>query len=113
MRLGYRNPRRRARFLLLALRGPAILRGSGCAAWRIARRDNDRVRSVGKGAGGRHPRRMQQAPHDPGAVRGRRWVASESVYGDSKRLLEDMSLDGLQWLCRELGIHWHRVILSL
>lgn len=30
-----------------------------------------------------------------------------------ERLLEDMSLDGLQWLCRELGIHWHRVILSL
>lgn len=30
-----------------------------------------------------------------------------------ERLLEDMSIDGLQWLCRELGIHWHRVILSL
>jgi transcriptional regulator with XRE-family HTH domain len=30
-----------------------------------------------------------------------------------ERLLEDMSVDGLQWLCRELGIHWHRVILSL
>jgi len=30
-----------------------------------------------------------------------------------ERLLEDMSLDGLQWLCRELGINWHRVILSL
>ena len=30
-----------------------------------------------------------------------------------QRLLEDMTLDGLQWLCRELGIHWHRVILSL
>jgi transcriptional regulator with XRE-family HTH domain len=30
-----------------------------------------------------------------------------------ERLLEDMTLDGLQWLCRELGIHWHRVILSL
>ena len=28
-------------------------------------------------------------------------------------LLEDMSLDGLQWLCRELGIHWHRVIMGL
>ena len=24
-----------------------------------------------------------------------------------------MSLDGLQWLCRELGIHWHRVIIAL
>jgi len=30
-----------------------------------------------------------------------------------ERLLEDMTIDGLQWLCRELGIHWHRVILSL
>ena len=30
-----------------------------------------------------------------------------------ERLLEDMTLDGLQWLCRELGIDWHRVILSL
>lgn len=29
------------------------------------------------------------------------------------QLLEEMSLDGLQWLCGELGIHWHRVILSL
>ncbi len=28
-------------------------------------------------------------------------------------LLEDMPIDGLQDLCRELGIHWHRVILSL
>jgi DNA-binding XRE family transcriptional regulator len=30
-----------------------------------------------------------------------------------ERLLEDMSIYGLQWLCRELGTHWHRVILSL
>ena len=30
-----------------------------------------------------------------------------------ERLFEEMSLDGLQWLCRELGINWHRVILSL
>lgn len=30
-----------------------------------------------------------------------------------ERLFEDMTIDGLQWLCRELGIHWHRVILSL
>lgn len=28
-------------------------------------------------------------------------------------LLEDMTVDGLQWLCRELGIDWARVILSL
>jgi hypothetical protein len=29
-----------------------------------------------------------------------------------ERLLEDMTVDGLQWLCRELHIDWHRVILS-
>ena len=29
------------------------------------------------------------------------------------RMLEDMTIDALQWLCRELGIDWHRVILSL
>ena len=30
-----------------------------------------------------------------------------------EHLLEDISIDGLQWLCRELGIDWHRVISSL
>ena len=30
-----------------------------------------------------------------------------------ERLLEGMTVDGLQWLCRELGIDWHRVILGL
>jgi DNA-binding XRE family transcriptional regulator len=30
-----------------------------------------------------------------------------------EHLLEDMSLEALQWLCRELCIHWHRVILGL
>jgi DNA-binding XRE family transcriptional regulator len=30
-----------------------------------------------------------------------------------ERLLEDMTIDGLHWLCRELGINWQRVILSL
>lgn len=29
-----------------------------------------------------------------------------------ERLLEDMSVDGLQWLCRELNIDWRRVLLS-
>ena len=28
-------------------------------------------------------------------------------------LLEEISIDGLQWLCRELNIDWRRVILSL
>lgn len=30
-----------------------------------------------------------------------------------ERLFEDMTIAGLQWLCRELGIDWHRVLLSL
>jgi hypothetical protein len=28
----------------------------------------------------------------------------------SDRLLEDMTVDGLRWLCRELGIDWQRAI---
>jgi len=28
-------------------------------------------------------------------------------------LLEEISIDGLQWLCRELSIDWRRVILGL
>jgi hypothetical protein len=30
-----------------------------------------------------------------------------------EKLLEDMTVDGLQWLCRELAVNWRRVILSL
>ena len=30
-----------------------------------------------------------------------------------ERLLEDMTVDGLQWLCRELHIDWRRVFLCL
>jgi hypothetical protein len=30
-----------------------------------------------------------------------------------EKLLEDMTLDALQWLCRELRIDWRRVLLSL
>lgn len=30
-----------------------------------------------------------------------------------EHLLEDMTVDGLQWLCRELRIDWRRVLLSL
>ena|SRR5215472_14298898 len=40
------------------------------------------------------------------------WKLSECLE-PPERLLEDMTLDGLQWLCRELGIDWHRVIMSL
>jgi hypothetical protein len=29
-----------------------------------------------------------------------------------ERLFTEMSIDGLQWLCRELRIDWHRVILG-
>jgi hypothetical protein len=27
-----------------------------------------------------------------------------------QRLLEDMTVDGLQWLCRELRIDWRRAL---
>ena len=30
-----------------------------------------------------------------------------------EKLLEDMTIDGLQWLCREIHIDWRRVLLSL
>jgi transcriptional regulator with XRE-family HTH domain len=30
-----------------------------------------------------------------------------------ERLLQDMTIEALQWLCRELGINWGRVILAL
>ena len=40
------------------------------------------------------------------------WRLSQCM-NPPERLFYDMSLDGLQWLCRELGIHWHRVISSL
>ena len=30
-----------------------------------------------------------------------------------EHLLADITVDGLQWLCRELGVDWRRVILSL
>jgi transcriptional regulator with XRE-family HTH domain len=40
------------------------------------------------------------------------WRLGQSMV-PPERLLEDMTIDGLQWLCRELGINWHRVILSL
>jgi DNA-binding XRE family transcriptional regulator len=40
------------------------------------------------------------------------WRLSECMR-PPERLLEDMTVDGLQWLCRELGIDWHRVILGL
>jgi DNA-binding XRE family transcriptional regulator len=40
------------------------------------------------------------------------WKLSECL-DPPERLLEDMTLDGMQWLCRELGIDWHRVIMGL
>jgi len=30
-----------------------------------------------------------------------------------EKLLEDLTLDGLQWLCRELHIDWRRVLAAL
>jgi hypothetical protein len=32
---------------------------------------------------------------------------------EPERLLDDITIDGLQWLCRELHVNWHRVILGL
>lgn len=40
------------------------------------------------------------------------WRLSQCM-NPPERLLDELSLDGLQWLCRELGIDWRRVILSL
>ena len=40
------------------------------------------------------------------------WRLSECM-DPPERLFKDMTVDGIQWLCRELGIDWHRVILSL
>jgi transcriptional regulator with XRE-family HTH domain len=41
-----------------------------------------------------------------------RWRLSACIE-PPQQLLEDISLDGLQWLCRELGISWYRLLLSL
>ncbi|HEX3625577.1 MAG TPA: helix-turn-helix transcriptional regulator [Verrucomicrobiae bacterium] len=40
------------------------------------------------------------------------WRLTDCVEPPEK-LLEDMTVDGLQWLCRELRIDWRRVMLSL
>lgn len=37
------------------------------------------------------------------------WKLANSL-DPPEKLLRDMSLDGLQWLCRELGIDWQRVV---
>ena len=40
------------------------------------------------------------------------WRLSQCI-DPPDQLLEDMTIDGLQWLCRELQIDWRRVLLSL
>ena len=40
------------------------------------------------------------------------WHLSACMY-PPEQLLEQMTIDGLQWLCRELRIDWRRVLLSL
>lgn len=40
------------------------------------------------------------------------WTLSGYIDG-REALLEGISIDGLQWLCRELRIDWRRVLLSL
>ena len=37
----------------------------------------------------------------------------ETIINPPERLLADITIDGLKWLCRELGISWHQVILGL
>jgi hypothetical protein len=56
--------------------------------------------------------------HEQCRVRGITVEQFEDVVGwhlslcteEPDKLLEDMTIDGLQWLCRELGVDWHRVI---
>lgn len=40
------------------------------------------------------------------------WHLSERMESP-ERLLKDISIDGLQWICQELGISCYRVLLSL
>ena len=40
------------------------------------------------------------------------WRLSECI-DPPERLLESITIDGVQWLCRELGVDWKRVILGL
>jgi hypothetical protein len=40
------------------------------------------------------------------------WKLAPSL-NDSDWLIREMTIDGLQWLCRELCVDWRRVILSL
>jgi transcriptional regulator with XRE-family HTH domain len=40
------------------------------------------------------------------------WGLSQCI-DPPARLLENMTVDGLQWLCRELKIDWRRVLLDL
>jgi transcriptional regulator with XRE-family HTH domain len=37
----------------------------------------------------------------------------EKCFERPELLIEDMTIDGLQWLCRELRIDWRRVLLGL
>jgi transcriptional regulator with XRE-family HTH domain len=40
------------------------------------------------------------------------WKLSECIE-PPERLLDDMTIDGLQWLCRELRVNWMRVLSAL
>jgi transcriptional regulator with XRE-family HTH domain len=40
------------------------------------------------------------------------WRLADSL-GEPQRLLQALSIDGLRELCRELGVDWQKVILSL
>jgi transcriptional regulator with XRE-family HTH domain len=40
------------------------------------------------------------------------WHLSECIE-PPEHLFEDITIDGLQWLCRELGVDWRRVLIGL
>jgi hypothetical protein len=40
------------------------------------------------------------------------WDLSDSL-DDPEMLFEDVSTEGLQWICKELGVDWHRIIAGL
>jgi len=66
--------------------------------------DECRAASFSRGVSAAHSGRVSVTQHHTGAVREGSRLASERVHGTTERLLDDLSIDGLQWLCRELRI---------
>jgi hypothetical protein len=67
------------------------------------------------------PEELVQRIHDDCRSHGRTLEQFEDAVGwrltdlldPPERLLESMTIDGLQWLCQELAIDWRRVIMTL